>query len=73
MRADIAWLMRLPRHMGPEPSDLKGSEREQRLRALVAELLPQLRRLHPTMPDDQLREMAEAMARLRLLGEDIAR
>lgn len=44
--------------------------RERRLRALVDQLLPQVRRLNPTMPDDQVLEMAESMAELRLLDEE---
>jgi len=42
--------------------------RERRCRALVDELLPKVRRLNPTMPDDQVLEMAESMADLRLLA-----
>ena len=40
--------------------------REQRFRALVDELLPRVRRFNPTLPDDQVLEMAESMAELRL-------
>ena len=59
--------------MDTEPTYLTGSERERRFHLLVAELLPHVRRLNPMMPDDERRETAEAMARLRLLGEDFAR
>ena len=45
--------------------------REQRFKALVDELLPKLHRLNPRMPDDQVLEMAESMAELRLLDEEI--
>lgn len=45
--------------------------RERRFRAPVDELLPQVRRFNPTMPDDQVLEMAESMAELRLLDEEI--
>ncbi|HKH93686.1 MAG TPA: hypothetical protein VKA54_17920 [Gemmatimonadaceae bacterium] len=45
--------------------------RERRFRALVDELLPQVRRFNPTMPDDQVLEMAESMAELRLLNEEM--
>jgi hypothetical protein len=45
--------------------------RERRFRALVDELLPKLRRLNPTRPDDQLLELAESMANLRLLDEEL--
>jgi 5-methylcytosine-specific restriction enzyme A len=41
------------------------------LRAIVDELLPKVRRLNPTMPDDQVLELAESMAELRLLDEEI--
>lgn len=43
--------------------------RERRFRALVDELLPKVRRLNPTMPDDQVRETSESMAELRLFDE----
>ena len=45
--------------------------RERRLRALLDRADPQVRRLNPTMPDDQVLEMAESMAELRLLDEEI--
>jgi hypothetical protein len=45
--------------------------RARRFRALVDELLPKVRRFNPTMPDDQVLEMAESMAELRLLDEEI--
>lgn len=45
--------------------------REQRFRRLVDELLPRVRRLNPSMPDEQVLEMAESMAELRLLDEEI--
>ena len=45
--------------------------RERRLQGLVSDLLPKVRRLNPTMPDDQVLEMAESMAELRLLDEEI--
>ena len=45
--------------------------REQRFRGLVSELLPKVRRLNPTLPDDQVVELAESMAELRLLDEEI--
>ena len=45
--------------------------RERRFQGLVSELLPKVRRLNPTMPDDQVREMAESMAELRLLDEEL--
>jgi hypothetical protein len=45
--------------------------REQRLRAYVDELLPKVRRLNPLWPDEDVLEMAESMAELRLLDEEI--
>jgi hypothetical protein len=45
--------------------------RERRFNALVDELLPKVRRLNPMLPDDQVLEMAESMAELRLLDEEI--
>lgn len=45
--------------------------REQRIRAIIASLLPTLRRVNPTMPDDQLIDLAESMAEVRLSDEDI--
>ena len=51
--------------------DPMASVRERRFQGLVNELLPKVRRLNPTMPDDQVLEMAESMAELRLLDEEI--
>lgn len=45
--------------------------RERRFQGLVSDLLPRVRRLNPMMPDDQVLEMAESMAELRLLDEEI--
>jgi hypothetical protein len=45
--------------------------RERRFQGLVSYLLPQVRRFNPTMPDDQALEMAESMAELRLLDEEM--
>jgi len=45
--------------------------RERRLKALIEELLPKVRRLNPTMPDDQVFELVESMAELRLLDEEM--
>ena len=45
--------------------------REQRFEALVDELLPKVRRLNPRWPDEDVLEMAESMAELRLLDEEI--
>ena len=59
------------RPLGMESDDPMQRVRERRFRALVDELLPQVRRFNPTMPDDQVLEMAESMAELRLLDEEI--
>jgi hypothetical protein len=45
--------------------------RERRYRALLDELLPKVRRLNPHWSDDEVVEMAESMAELRLLDEEI--
>jgi hypothetical protein len=44
--------------------------RERRFRALVDELLPKVRRLNPHWTDDEVLELAESMAQLRLLDEE---
>jgi hypothetical protein len=55
-----------------EPNDPIEKVREQRFRRLVDALLPQVRRLNPTMPDDQVLEMAESMAELRLREDEVS-
>ena len=45
--------------------------RERRFNALVDEILSKVRRLNPMTPDDQVLELAESMAELRLLDEEI--
>ena len=52
-------------------TDPTAGVRDRRFRALVDQLLPQVRRFNPTMPDDQVLEMAESMAELRLLDEEL--
>jgi hypothetical protein len=54
-----------------ERDDPMARVRERRFRALVDALLPQVRRLNPMLPDDQVLEMAESMAELRLLDEEM--
>ena len=61
----------LARPLGMEPDDAMARVRERRFRALVDELLPKVRRLNPTMPDEQVLELAESMANLRLLHEEL--
>ena len=45
--------------------------REQRFKALVDELLPKVLQLNPHWSDDEVVDMAESMAELRLLDEEI--
>lgn len=45
-----------------EPDDPMARVRERQRRALVDELLPKVRRLNPTMPDDQVLELAGSLA-----------
>jgi hypothetical protein len=61
----------LERPLGMEPDDPMARVRERRRRQLIDELLPKVRRLNPTMPDDQVLDMAESMAELRLLDEEM--
>jgi hypothetical protein len=63
-------LARRPQGMERDENPL-ANVRERRFRALVDELLPQVRRFNPTMPDDQVLEMAEKMAELRLFDEEM--
>lgn len=53
--------------------DPRARVREQRIDALVDELLPRVRRLNPHWSDDEVIEMAESMAELRLLDEEMGR
>jgi hypothetical protein len=45
--------------------------REHRRRAFIDDLIPRVRRLNPLWTDDEVIEMAESMAELRLLDEEI--
>lgn len=56
---------------GMENEDPRARVRERRLRALVDEMIPRVRRLNPNWSDDEVIEMAESMAELRLLDEEI--
>jgi hypothetical protein len=47
--------------------------RTERVRALVAELVPKIRRLSPEMTDDQVLAAAERMARYRLADEALGK
>ena len=53
--------------------DPRARVREQRIDALVDELLPRVRRLNPHWSDDEVIEMAESMAEMRLLDEELGR
>ena len=64
-------LQLVARPLGMEPDDPMARVRERRFRALVDELLPQVRRFNPTMPDDQVLELEESMAELRLSDEEM--
>jgi hypothetical protein len=60
------------RQRDPNPIDHpRAAVREHRYYALVSEVLPKVRRFNPTLPDDQVLEMAESMAELRLLDEEL--
>lgn len=47
--------------------------REERFRELVAELIPKIRRVTPTLTDAQLRAAAELMAEYRLADEQLGK
>ena len=54
-----------------ENDDPMARVRERRLRAIVDELLPKLKRLNPQWSDEEILDTAESMAELRLLDEEI--
>lgn len=47
--------------------------RAERFRAMVAELMPKIRRVSPELTDVQLLAAAELMARYRLADEELGR
>ena len=47
--------------------------RAERYRALVAELMPKIRRVSPDLTDEQLRAAAELMAQYRLADEELGK
>ena len=55
------------------PSDPLAKARAERFRALVAELMPKIRRVSPTLSDAQLRSAAELMAEYRLADEELGK
>ena len=62
------------RQRDPDPmEDPRAAVRERRYQSLVSDLLPRLRRLNPMMDDENILEIAESMAELRLLDEEIDR
>lgn len=70
-RADAeAALLRPPAGMAINDDPTAGV-REQRYKLLVSDLLPKVRRLNPGWSDDEVLEMAESMAEMRLLDEEI--
>jgi hypothetical protein len=54
-----------------ENDDPMARVRERRLRAIVDELLPKLKRLNPQWSDEEILDTAESMAELRLLDEEM--
>jgi hypothetical protein len=53
--------------------DVTARVREQRFRELVSDLLPRLRRINAMMDDESILELAESMAELKLLDEELPR
>lgn len=51
--------------------DPRAKVRDRRRRQLIDELIPRVRQLNPQWSDDEVLEMAESMAELRLLDEEI--
>lgn len=56
-----------------EAFDPLTQDREERFRELVAELIPKIRRVTPTLTDAQLRAAAELMAEYRLADEQLGK
>ena len=56
---------------GMNTDDPRARVRERRRRAYIDELIPRVRRLNPHWTDDEVIEMAESMADVRLLDEEI--
>ena len=56
-----------------EDSEALAQGRAERFRALVAELMPKIRRVSPTLTDAQLRSAAELMAEYRLADDELGR
>jgi len=56
-----------------DASDPLAKARAERFRALVAELMPKIRRVSPTLSAAQLRSAAELMAEYRLADEELGK
>jgi hypothetical protein len=56
-----------------DTEDPRARVRERRRRVLIDELIPRVRRLNPHWTDEEVIEMAESMADLRLLDEEMDR
>ena len=56
-----------------EAFDPLTAARSERFRALVAELMPKIRRVSPTLTEAQLRSAAELMAEYRLADEELGK
>jgi len=50
--------------------DPRARVRERRRRALIDEMIPRVRRLNPHWSDDEVIEMAESMAEMRLIDQE---
>jgi hypothetical protein len=56
-----------------EAFDPLTADRAERFRALVAELMPKIRRVSPTLTEAQLRSAAELMAEYRLADDELGK
>ena len=57
----------------PADDDPLTDVRAERFRALVAELMPKIKRVSPELTDQQVVAAAELMARYRLADEDLGK
>lgn len=58
---------------GMDFGDVTARVREQRFQTLVSDLLPRLRRINAMMDDESILELAESIAELKLLDEELPR
>jgi len=56
--------------LGMNTDDPRARVRERRRRALIDEMIPRVRRLNPHWSDDEVIEMAESMAEMRLIDQE---